>query len=88
MTVTDNQLQCLARAFNSPRPNSGRNIRRELVLKERDLIFQQQLALFQALQLKLIMYRTRGQCIDREIKVAVLHAQLDNPALNGDYRFS
>ena len=61
----------------------GGNVRGQLAFEERNLIFEQQLAFFEAAQLQLIVNRRGHQGIDRQIQIAMLFAELDDPAFNG-----
>ncbi len=53
-----------------------RNIRRQLPFQQGDLVLQVELALFQALELKLILNRVQREAGDDVVEVSVLEVQL------------
>ena len=61
---------------------SGRHVRHELHFQQGDIVFQLQLALLEAAQLKLIVMTVQGQHFNDCIQVAVLDVELNDAALN------
>ena len=62
---------------------SGDDVRKETVVELADLVAQDKLSLFQALQLQLITGRGRRQCVNGRIKIAMLLAESFNFNLIG-----
>ncbi len=60
-----------------------RDIGDQLDLQEGDLIFQLQLALFQALKLQFVPDRLERQSADNLVEIAMLDLQFDDPVANG-----
>ena len=67
----------------SARPNARqserglrRNVRRHLSFEQCNLVFEEKLALLEALELKLVLDGTLGKAANNVIEVSVLHVQL------------
>jgi hypothetical protein len=58
---------------------SGDNIRNEVVFQHRDLVFEQQLALFQPRDLQLVMATSQTQGINGSIQITMFQAQRCKP---------
>lgn len=56
-------------------PQSGDNVGDQIVLDQRNLVFQLELALFQAGYLELINRVCRTQCIYRRVKIPMLYPE-------------
>lgn len=59
-----------------------RNIGNKLHFQQHDMVFQLQLALFQATQLQFVAMTVTHEIVDYRIKVAVLYFEFDDAALN------